>query len=113
NFTGPVILGKVSQWFNPNAFLLPAAGTFGNAGRGVYTGPHLTNFDTSLVKKFSLTERLNLQVRAEGFNIFNHTNFAAPNPITFSGNNYSPSAGVITGTFTTSRQIQFAMKLLF
>jgi hypothetical protein len=46
-------------------------------------------------------------------NVFNHANFASPNPVTFSSNNYSSSAGVITGTSTTSRQIQFAMKLLF
>src|SRR5438876_857739 len=47
-FSGPVILGKVDQWFNPNAFTLPLAGTFGNVARGAFTGPGLTNFDTSL-----------------------------------------------------------------
>jgi len=112
-FTGPVILGRVEQWFDPKAFLLPLAGTFGNVARGAFTGPRLTNVDTSLVKRFRVNEKLSLQVRAEGFNIFNRANFSSPNPITFSGNNYSSSAGVITSTSTFSRQIQFAMKLLF
>lgn len=112
-FTGPVILGKVEQWFDPHAFVMPVAGTFGNVGRGQLTGPGLINFDMSLFKKFVVDERRSLQFRAEAFNIFNHTNFASPNPVTFSGNNYSSSAGVITATSTTSRQIQFALKLLF
>ncbi len=112
-FSGPVILGKPDQWFDPRAFLLPPAGTFGNIGRGTFVGPRLTNFDTSLFKKFSVNEKYSVQFRAEAFNIFNHPNFSWPNPVTFSGNNYSSSAGVITATSTTSRQIQFALKLLF
>ena len=66
------------------------------------------NFDTSLFKKFTVSEKLTLQFRAEAFNVFNHANFAAPNQIVFSG-----TAGVITETNGTSRQIQFALKLLF
>jgi Carboxypeptidase regulatory-like domain len=113
DFKGRVILGRPDQWFDPRAFVIPAAGTFGNIGRGQLIGPRLTNFDMSLFKKFSLDEKRSLQFRTEAFNIFNHPNFASPNPITFSGNNYSSSAGVITATSTTSRQIQFALKLLF
>jgi len=112
-FSGPVILGKVDQWFDPRAFVMPLAGTFGNVARGSFVGPKMTNFDMSLFKRFNITERYNLQFRAEAFNIFNHPNFGTPNPVTFSGNNYSSSAGVITATSTTSRQIQFALKLLF
>ncbi|PYS25369.1 MAG: hypothetical protein DMG11_22975 [Acidobacteria bacterium] len=112
-FSGPVILGKVDQWFDPRAFVMPLAGTFGNVARGSFVGPKMTNFDMSLFKRFNITERYNLQFRAEAFNIFNHPNFASPNPVTFSGNNYSSSAGLITATSTTSRQIQFALKLLF
>jgi hypothetical protein len=113
DFKGPVILGKVDQWFDPRAFSMPLAGTFGNAGRGRLTGPGFWNFDTSLAKRFAVTERVNMQFRAEGFNIFNHPNFASPNPVVFSGNNYSSSAGAITATSNASRQIQFALKLLF
>jgi len=113
DFKGPVILGKVGQWFDPRAFLLPPAGTFGNVARGSFIGPGFWNLDTSLAKKFSVTEQVSMQFRAEAFNIFNHPNFASPNPVVFSGNNYSSSAGAITATSTASRQIQFALKLLF
>src|SRR4029077_1580549 len=117
-FSGPVILGvdgfkKTGRYFDSGAFSLPLSGTFGNTSRGSFTGPALTTFDTSLFKKISINEQWNLQFRAEAFNIFNHANFAEPNPIVFQGNNYSSSAGVITSTATTSRQIQFALKLLF
>jgi hypothetical protein len=113
DFKGPVILGKVGQWFDPHAFLLPPAGTFGNSGRGTFTGPGFWNLDTSLAKKFSVTEQVSMQFRAEAFNVFNHPNFASPNPVVFSGNNYSSSAGAITATSNASRQMQFALKLLF
>ena len=53
------------------------------------------------------------QDRAEAFNVFNHANFSYPNPVVFSGNGISPSAGVITQTNGTSRQLQFALKLIF
>ena len=112
-FSGPVVLGKPEKWFDPTAFSMPVAGTFGNVARGLFAGPRLTNFDTSAFKKFSFNERYSLQFRAEAFNIFNHANFASPNPVVFSGNGFSSSAGVITLTSTNSRQIQFALKLLF
>jgi hypothetical protein len=113
DFHGPVILGHPDQWFDARAFVMPTAGTFGNIGRGRFTGPGLTDFDTSLFKKFSIDEKRTLQFRTEAFNVFNHANFGSPNPVTFSGNTYSSAAGVITSTSTTSRQIQFALKLLF
>ena len=113
DFKGPVILGKVGQWFDPRAFLMPPAGTFGDVARGSFIGPGFWNFDTSLAKKFTVTEQMSMQFRAEAFNVFNHANFAAPNPVVFTGNNYSSSAGAITATSGTSRQIQFALKLLF
>jgi Carboxypeptidase regulatory-like domain len=113
NFKGPVILGRPDQWFDPRAFVLPAQGTFGNVARGSLRGPGLFNFDTSLFKKVRITEGLNLQFRAEAFNVLNHANFGYPNEVVFQGNDYSSSAGVITNTATTSRQIQFALKLLF
>jgi len=112
-FSGPVIPGKPEQWYDPRAFSLPLSGTFGNVSRGSLTGPSLTTFDTSLFKKISINEKWNLQFRAEAFNVFNHANFAEPSAVVFQGNNYSSSAGVITSTATTSRQLQFALKLLF
>ena len=112
-FSGAVILGLPNEWFNPHAFIIPRAGTFGNLGRGVYSGPALAEVDTSLFKTTAITERTNLQFRAEFFNVLNHTNLGAPNSTVFSGGAISPSAGLITATATTSRQIQFGLKLIF
>jgi hypothetical protein len=112
-FSGPVILGSPNQWFNPNAFILPAAGTWGNAGRGILTGPGLADLDVSLFKTTAIYERASLQFRAEFFNVLNHANFGTPNAVVFSGTSYSGSAGLITSTATTSRQIQFGLKLVF
>jgi len=112
NFKGPVVLGSVDHWFDPKAFTLPIPGTFGNVSRGSLRGPGLTNIDTSFFKKFRISESFNLQVRAEAFNIFNHSNFFYPNSVVFQGNNYSDTAGQITAA-ANSRQLQVALKLLF
>lgn len=117
-FTGPVVLGvdgfkQTGHYFDSSAFSLPLAGTFGNVSRGKFIGPGFTDFDMSFFKNFSLSEQTKLQFRTEMFNIFNHANLALPNPITFSGTQTSSSAGVITQTANPSRQIQFALKLMF
>ncbi|HEX3820699.1 MAG TPA: carboxypeptidase regulatory-like domain-containing protein [Candidatus Sulfotelmatobacter sp.] len=119
DFTGPVILGKPSQWFNPNAFLAPPAnsGFYGNLGRDTLIGPDLATWDFSVLKTTTLHERLALQFRAEIFNLLNCANFNTPNLITFtsssSGTQTSGTAGAITSTSTTSRQIQFGLKLIW
>jgi len=119
DFTGPVTLGKPSQWFNPNAFLAPPAnsGFYGNLGRDTLIGPGLATWDFSAFKTTTLRERLALQFRAEIFNLLNRANFNTPNLITFTsssaGTKTSGTAGAITGTSTTSRQIQFGLKLLW
>jgi hypothetical protein len=113
NFTGSMIQGSVNRWFNPAAFLLPLAGTYGNAGRDILTGPGLATFDTSLFKTTAISERLKLQFRAEIFNLFNHANFGMPVVSTFSSGAVSPTAGVITYTTTTQREIQFGLKLMW
>src|SRR5437867_2389919 len=114
-FSGPKIIGRVEQWFNPAAYLLPTPGTFGDAGRGILRGPGLATLDLSLFKatSISISERTRLEFRAESFNLLNRANIGLPNPIVFSGGTTSPSAGIITSTSTTSRQIQFALKLAF
>jgi hypothetical protein len=112
-FSGPVVTGNPNQWYNPNAFILPAAGTYGNLGRGVYSGPGLAAADISVFKNIPFTDRLHLQFRTEAFNALNRANFGTPNATVFSGAGYSPTAGLITATTTTSRQIQFGMKLIF
>lgn len=66
-------------YLNPAAFVQPAAGTFGNLGRNAIFGPHYWNADFAVSKSTRVFERMNLQFRAELFNIFNHPNFALPN----------------------------------
>ena len=117
-FTGPVILGNPSQWFNPNAFLAPAntaanGGFYGNVGRDTLIGPGLATWDFSVLKDTRIRERVNLQFRAEIFNLLDRANFNLPNAVVFTPSGVSPTAGVITSTSTTSRQVQFGLKLLW
>jgi hypothetical protein len=65
-------------YLNANAFAQPAFGTFGDLGRDSIYGPGYSNLDFSVTKNTKIYERLNLQLRAELFNIFNHPNFALP-----------------------------------
>jgi Carboxypeptidase regulatory-like domain len=113
NFSGPIVVRKGTQWFDPNAFVLPAAGTFGNLGRGTLSGPGLAEVDVSLFKDTKITEKLGMQFRAECFNVLNHTNFNTPNLTVFSNGAISPTAGQITSTATSSRQIQFGLKVIY
>jgi hypothetical protein len=132
-----VITGNPNQWFDPNMFhmqpMVPCpnneaftCGTLGEAARGILRGPDLGNWDFSLVKDTAtplLGKQGSVQFRTEIFNILNHTNFGMPASATvFNGATSAlgayqqgPLAGVgqITTTATTSRQIQFALKLIF
>jgi hypothetical protein len=132
-----VITGNPNQWFNPNMFhmqpMVPCpnnaaliCGSLADASRGILRGPGLADWDFSLVKDTAvrqLGEQGSVEFRAEFFNILNHTNFGMPSSATvFSGATsalgayqQAPIAGVgqITTTATTSRQIQFALKLIF
>lgn len=117
-FSGPVILGTPGKWFDPNAFLAPPnnaanAGFYGNLGRNTLRGPGLATWDFSTMKDTKIGERLNLQFRAEIFNLLNRANFNMPNEVAFTPSGVSPTAGVITSTTTTSRQVQFGLKLLW
>ncbi len=66
------------QYFSPAAFAAPALGVEGDARRRFFHGPGVNNFDFALLKNTAITERFNLQFRAEFFNIFNHTQFLTP-----------------------------------
>ncbi len=122
-FSGTLYPRTPAQWFNPNAFTTPYPGTFGNASRDSLTGPGLADVDLSLVKTTSIRERVRAQFRVEYFNVLNRANFSTPNPVVFSNGPtpsktaaaaaLSPTAGVLTATSTTSRQLQFALKFLF
>jgi hypothetical protein len=69
--------------------------------------------DASFFKSFALVERLNLQTRFEGFNLFNHTNFGFPNAtVPQSASLPNPSYGTI-GSAASGRIIQIAAKLIW
>ena len=111
---------KTNRFFDPCAFTIPAAGFLGTAGRDILRGQGFANLDFSLVKDTTLRylgESGKLQFRAEVFNILNRANFGLPNRTVFAGaanvEPPLPTAGVITNTLGTSRQIQLALKILF
>ncbi len=109
-----------TEWFNTAAFCSPGAtgcvgpAVFGNVGRNTITGPGFNNFDWSIIKTTQIKENLKVEFRTEVFDLFNHPNFGQPGRVVG-----STTFGVITNTrFPTgdsgsSRQIQFALKLLF
>jgi hypothetical protein len=117
----PVNPGKPINYIKLSCFAAPVPATrLGDAGRNVAIGPGLVSLDGSLFKNFrvpSISEAANVQFRFEAFNFPNRVNFAPPNsagvqlftqalaPI--------PSAGNLSSTTTTSRQIQFALKLMW
>ena len=111
------ILGGPDRYWDINCFELPAVNTRGNLGRNSLTGPGLVNADLALVKSFDVGSLRSLQVRIEGFNVFNRPNFAVPSGrIAFTGVDaqgnpiVAPTWGRITSTVTTSRQIQLGLK---
>lgn len=95
------------RYLTADAFAVPAAGTFGNAGRNIVTGPGINNWDFSLFKNISMGERYRLQFRAEFFNVFNHAQFLRPEI-----NIQQPAFGLITATLP-AREIQFGLKFYF
>jgi len=102
------------HWYNPACFTLQPAGTLGNTGRNIGTSPSYSTLDINLAKDTRVTEATSLQFRAEFFNILNHTNFGVPTLGAFSSSGApNPNAGTIASIVGTSRQIQFALKLLF
>jgi hypothetical protein len=105
-------------YFDPCAFSAPAPGTPGNLGRNTLISPAVFNMDVSLQREFLLDSKRRLQFRADLFNVPNRTNFnknIGNSIIVFSGENASrtTTAGRIGSTATTSRQIQFALRLSF
>jgi hypothetical protein len=115
NFAGSLYPRKPGQWFDPAAFLPPSTGTYGNVRRDSLVGPGSAELDFSAVKSARIAEGLGIQFRAEFFNILNQSNFLTPNPVVYSSatSGISPTAGLITATSTTARQIQFGAKLRF
>jgi hypothetical protein len=112
--------GKV-YFTNVGAFAQPAYGGPGNIGRNHEYGPGLVVFNLSLAKKMAISERVGMELRFEGYNIFNHPEFTNPgaDPSNLGNQLGSPLFGVITSTrsnadgTTSARQLQVALKLSF
>lgn len=112
--------GNPLDYIKTQCFAFPNPGTrFGDAGRNILIGPGILSLDTSLVCDIGNIDNFHAQFRAKFFNVLNHTNLAAPvlptNNTSLFAANGAPisSAGVITSTTTTSRQIQFGLKLIW
>src|SRR6059036_1425629 len=112
------MLATCSQCFSRGAFIAPSnaaanLGFYGNVGRDTLIGPGLATWDFSTLKDARIRERLSLQFRAEIFNLLNRANFNLPNAVVFTPSGISSTAGVISSTSTTSRQVQFGLKLFW
>ena len=98
-------------WFNPAAFAVQPAATFGNLGRNTVYGPGQINFDMALTRRFAVSERWKVDLRADFFNIFNHANWNNPG-----ASNTASTFGEVTTFYPSGnapRIIQLAMKLYF
>jgi hypothetical protein len=120
----PVLVEKpgFDQWFNPRAFSIPGTVpdfrgrpvlSYGNAGRNVIRGPGQQNIDLSIFKSFRPTERINVQFRAEAFNLTNTPAFTIANARSAQLTVGNPAFGKLTGSGSVGRQIQFGLKLLW
>nr|ADC35895.1 TonB-dependent receptor [uncultured bacterium 246] len=110
-------LGTKDILFDRCAFSVPEPGMLGNVGRNTIIGPKILTFDMSVQKEISLGNGTRLQFRGEMFNVANHTSFRPPGAsgaTVFTGpGRYSDLAGHYFTTASTSRQIQFALRLSF
>ncbi|MCC6393046.1 MAG: TonB-dependent receptor [Bryobacterales bacterium] len=99
---------NVDGWFDPAAFAIPAAFTYGNSGRYVLRAPGLVNLDAVFARNFQVTERARVEFRAELFNLTNSVHFGSPS-ITIG----LPQAGRITSTRSPNRQVQLGLRVVF
>ena len=111
---------QIAQWFNTGVYAINQVGTIGSSRRGQLSGPGNWNVDYSLFKSFQLIERVQLQLRGEFFNVFNHAQFALPgytsqNPFANNGPLFTsgPNLGIISQTAVAPRLVQFALKYSF
>lgn len=112
------VLARPDQWFDPAAFRLQEAGTFGDTGRGDFIGPNLRTVDLALVKSArGFNDEGTVELRFEVFNVLNRANFGPPALIAFAGNadNEAPLAsfGRIRATVTSARQVQLGVRVIF
>ena len=107
--------GPGQLYFDTSVFSAPAPNTFGNVGRNVLHGPGLFEIDASIFRKFRITERWNVEFRAEAFNLSNTPHFDRPG--TVFGNAIFGQVTTARGTQSVqvneNRQIQFSLRLAF
>ncbi|MGH9375788.1 MAG: carboxypeptidase regulatory-like domain-containing protein, partial [Terriglobia bacterium] len=115
-----VNVGNPNHYIKTKCLAFPVpANLRGNLGRNALVGPGISNLDFSAIKNTPvrmISENFNVQFRAEFFNVLNRANFSSPtdNLDVFDPNGNSiPSAGLVTTTQTPSREIQFALKLIW
>jgi hypothetical protein len=106
-FLDPRLIGNDTR-ANPEFFTNPAAGTLGQLQLTPLSGPSIFFLDMSVIKRTSITENVNVEFRAEAFNVLNHTTFNVPQTLNINSTNF----GRLTGTFDP-RILQFALKLNF
>ena len=117
-FTQVPLSGHGPQWYNPAAFAVPTALTFGNAPRNFLRNPNRLNFDMALFKHFAITESMGFEFRAEAFNVFNHNEWGNL------GGDSGSAGGSATTAFPASdflyiasahnpRILQLALKFIF
>jgi outer membrane receptor protein involved in Fe transport len=112
------IVGGSVQWFNPNAFVDPAAGTYSPTRRGQNSNPGYEDFDLAVIKTTAITERVKIQFKANMYNLFNHTNLAPVGlPSTGEGGTIGETIGPYLGNPTIGPgepfNTEFALKVLF
>jgi hypothetical protein len=103
-------IGPGQPWFSTSSFAAPAPNRFGTAGRNTIRGPRLTNYDLSVFRLFTISERIRLEYRSEFYNLTNTPHFANP-----SGTATSATFGIISSTLSGygNRQMQMALRLKF
>jgi hypothetical protein len=107
HLTGRGFKQNFLHWYNPACFTVPPPYTFGDTSRNAYRGPSLVDEDLALMKDFKIAASKTIQIRGEGFNLFNHTNL------------FNPGSFVDTPGFMQifaaglSREVQIAAKILF
>ena len=104
-----------NDWININAFAVPANRTFGNLGRNAFRAPGISQLDMAVSKFFNFTEKLNLRLRADLFNVFNRAQFGAPNA-DISASNFDTITTTISHYATgrgTPRELQLSAKFVF
>ncbi len=98
---------------NPAFLTHPAAGTFGNLSLTPVDGPRYWSADAALIKRTRFTESLNLELRLEAFNVFNHTNFFVPNSLDINSTSFGKITSTSFGGNPNERILQLAAKFNF